>query len=175
MPVSEETITQAKSIRDGRDKQYRNIFREYTTDDRWVGEVGEICFKDWLAQSSSLPFEWITENAAGKADFVANGKAIGVKTVKRKVPMKPDYTAQITARHAEESVDYFFFCCYEFPRQQLWLLGGLDKDSFLKKARYYSEGESVHPNYQIRPGHEIYNIQVDHLTRPLKWLDQLRH
>ncbi len=151
------------------DEPYGKIYAEVDTDDRWAGEVGEIGFCTWLRRQELTDFEWILEDVAGRPDFVLGGSTVGVKTVKRKVRMQPHYIAQITARHAHEPVDYFFFACYEFRRQRLWLLGGIERDLFLRKACYYGRGEWVHAHYQIRPGHEIYNIEVSQLTPPAEW------
>jgi len=93
-----------------------------------------------------------------------------MKTVKRQVPIKPGYTAQITAKHAEEPVDYFLFASYEFPKERLWLLGVISRSDFLKKATYYPAGSQVHANYTIRPGHEIFNIEIAKLTPMLDGL-----
>lgn len=114
------------------------------------------------------------DDAAGKPDFVtALNIRIGVKTVKRKVPPREDYTAQITARHAEEPIDHYFFMTYEIAQRRMWLLGGIDRVRFLKESRYYGAGEWVHPNYQIRQGHEIYNIEIAKLTSPTCWIAQV--
>ncbi len=170
MAASQETIARAKELRAQRDERYGNIYVEADTDYRWAGEIGEIGFDTWLHRQGLTDYEWVLEDVAGKPDFVICGATVGVKTVKRKVRMQPDYTAQITARHAHEPVDFFFFTCYEFPRQRLWLLGGIERDRFLREARYYGPGEWVHPHYQIRSGHEIYNIEVSHLITPAEWL-----
>jgi hypothetical protein len=168
-PVSDAVVAEAQRIRAERDARYGNIFAEAESDLRWVGEVGEICFDRWL-QRQGVEREWILDHAAGRPDFVIGATAVGVKTVKRGVPMRPDYTAQITAGHAREPVDQFFFACYEVPRRRLVLLGGIARDRFLAHARYYRAGEKVHASYTVRPGHEIYNIEVRHLTSPAGWL-----
>jgi hypothetical protein len=174
LPVSDEIIQQAQQIRARRDAQYTNIFREVDTDLRWVGEIGELCFYFWLREHTSGNGRWIRDQAAGKPDFIIHGQPVGMKTVKRKVAFRPDYTAQITAKHADEPVEHFFFASYEQPRQRLWLLGGIARSDFLKHARYYAAGEQVHAHYTVREGHEIYNIAAQHLTPPLRWLNGLR-
>jgi hypothetical protein len=174
LPVDDEIVQQAQQIRARRDAQYTNIFREVDTDLRWVGEIGELCFYFWLREHAPGNGRWIRDQAAGKPDFIIHGQPIGMKTVKRKVAFRPDYTAQITARHAEEPVDHFFFASYEQPRQRLWLLGGITRSDFLKHARYYAAGEQVHEHYTVRDGHEIYNIAAKYLTPPLAWLTILR-
>lgn len=70
----------------------------------------------------------------------------------------PSYTAQVTAKPSLEPVDAFFFLSFDFKRNQLWLLGGIEKADFLRQAQYYSPGDKVHANYTIREVHEIYNI-----------------
>ncbi len=161
----------AQRMRAERDRQYGNIYVEADTDERWVGDLGEKAFDSWLKHEGVVNCRWILDNAAGKPDFItAKNKSVGVKTVKRKVSPRVGYTAQITARHASEPIDYFFFLTYEFKQHRMWLLGGIDKQTFLREARYYAAGERVHENYQIRPGHEIYNIELTKLIPPQEWL-----
>lgn len=62
---------------------------------------------------------------------------------------------------------------YEITNRCMWLLGGLERERFLDEARYYHVGEWVHPNYQIRQGHEIYNIEISKLVAPHAWLQSL--
>lgn len=165
--------TRAREVRQERDRQYGNIFTEAETDERWVGDLGEIAFSSWLKHEGIHNAKWITDNAAGQPDFIIPPDVrVGVKTVKRKVPPRSGYTAQITARHAGEPIRQFFFLTYEFQKRQMWLLGGIDRDRFLAEARYYGAGEWVHPNYQVRNGHEIYNIEIEKLTPPKAWLAQ---
>jgi hypothetical protein len=171
--VTPNIVAEAKKIRLERDQQYGNIYREEATDLRWVGEIGEICFNSWVRQHTDLPVDWILDHTAGKPDFKIGETPVGVKTVKRQVPVKPEYTAQITARHAEEPVAHFFFACYEVPRERLWLLGGITKEDFLANARYYGAGEQVHSHYIVRAGHEIYNIEIARLIPPDEWLQSL--
>lgn len=171
--VTAADIEAAQQMRAARDQQYRNIYEERDTDMRWVGEIGEICFNRWVREYTALSVEWITDEVAGKPDFLIGGTPIGLKTVKRQVPMQPGYTAQITAHHADEPVEYFFFASYEYPRQRLWLLGGIARESFLTLARYYPAGAQVHRNYTVRPGHEIYNIEIGKLTAPHAWITSL--
>lgn len=161
-------------MRADRDRQYGNIYTEATTDERWVGDLGEMVFNSWLKHESIQGFEWVLNDAAGQPDFVtALDIRIGIKTVKRKVPPREEYTAQITARHAMEPIDQFFFMTYEIIKRRMWLLGGIYRERFLTEAQYYGAGEWVHANYQIRQGHEIYNIEIAKLTPPRDWIKQV--
>ncbi|EKB9358984.1 MULTISPECIES: hypothetical protein [Gammaproteobacteria] len=161
----------AKRLRARRDLKYRNIFIEADSDLRWVGELGEWVFKSWVNHEGLLGFVWILDNAAGQPDFISPlNTRIDVKTVKRKKPPREGYTAQITARHAEEPIDHFFFMTYDFNKRCMWLLGGLDRDSFMKGARFYGAGEWVHDHYQVREEHGIFNIDAAKLIQPKFWL-----
>ena len=173
VPVSDHLIKQAQAIRERRDRQYTNIYDEEETDLRWVGEVGEVCLYFWLRACAPGAGRWVLKQSAGKPDFVVRGRSVGLKTVKRQVPFRPHYTAQITGRHAEEPVDYFFFASYEVPERKLWLLGGIRRTDFIAKARYYGPGEQVHAHYVVREGHEIFNIEARFLAPPEEWLKQL--
>lgn len=165
---------QAKKMRAERDRQYGNIYTESDTDERWVGDLGEMVFNSWFKHEGLTGFQWVLDDAAGQPDFVtALNVRIGVKSVKRKVPPQESYTAQITARHATEPIDHYFFMTYEIEKRRMWLLGGVERERFLRESRYYAAGEWVHENYQVRAGHEIYNIEIAKLTAPKMWLAQV--
>lgn len=173
--VNEGDIESARTLRIARDKIYMNIFEENTSDERWIGELGEQCF-DYLIRDNKIQAKWLNmKEAADKPDFVLEHRSwsVDVKTVKRKVPLKENYTAQITARHAQKPVDLYFFCSYEFQKQIMWMIGIISKDRFLSGARYHGPGDSVHSNYRIRPGHEIYNLPVTEIvptTDFIRWM-----
>ena len=168
-------VARAKEIRARRDAIYGNVYREADTDLRWVGDLGEMAMAEWL-ESEKLPFEWLTddEGAAGAHDFKVGGWRIGVKTVKRKVPVRPDYTAQITERHVAEPSDGYFFLTYHVPSGAMWMLGAIGKDRFLRDATRYGPGEWVHPKYRVRGDHAIRNIGISALTSPVAWLGMVR-
>ncbi len=173
VPVGDDVVRRARGMRAERDARYANIYAERESDLRWVGEVGEICLFRWLGERAPGAGRWIREDAAGRPDFVVHGHAVGMKTVKRQGPFRPGYTAQITARHAGEPVDHFFFASYEVPRRRLWLLGGISRPRFLEHARRHAAGERVHANYVVREGHEIWNVEARHLLPPERWLASL--
>lgn len=174
-PVAASDIAMAKAMRQQRDQMYGNIYQERETDLRWVGEIGEIVVHRALMMVDMNRTSWHTKEAAGKSDFDFCGEQIDVKTVKRKVPMKMHYEAQITKRHASTPCDTLLFTCYEYPQQALHVLGVMKKEVFLEKAKCYQAGDSVHPNYTIRPGHEILSVRVDQLTPFRQYLRDSRH
>jgi len=172
--IAPEYEARAKKMREDRDRQYGNIYVEAETDERWVGDLGEIAFNSWLKHEGVQGFQWVLDDVAGQPDFVTDRNVrIGVKSVKRKVPPLESYTAQITARHAAEPIDHYFFMSYEYTKHRMWLLGGIERERFLREARYHTAGEWVHNHYQIREGHEIYNIEIDKLIVPKMWLAQV--
>lgn len=162
--VTDEMIAEAKKIREERDSKYGNIYEEKETDMRFVGEIGEIIVNNALNMVSKEFTEWHTGDVIGKPDFTFCGRTLDVKTVKRQVPIKPWYKAQITGKHANTPMDDILFTCYEVPKKELHILGVMEKQEFLKKAQYFGEGEFVHPNYQIRKGHEIYAVMISQMT-----------
>lgn len=174
VPVPPEFEARAKQMRVERDRQYGNIYVETCTDERWVGDLGEIVFNSWFKHEGVTGFQWVLDAVAGKPDFItALNIRIEVKSVKRQVPPIESYTAQITARHAKEPIDQYFFMSYEINKRRMWLLGGIERELFLRDARYYSAGEWVHKNYQVRAGHEIYNLEITKLVRPKDWIAQV--
>ena len=162
--VSVNDINFAKQIRIKRDKIYKNVYKEKETDSRWIGDLGELKVNQALMLCNLEETDWLYETkVAGKCDLIFFGKSIDVKTVKRKVPMKLSYTAQITAKHAKSDVEYLVFACYETETKQVVVLGAMKKEEFLKESTYHGAGHKVHSNYTIRDGHEIYNIEVSKL------------
>ncbi len=171
VPIDQNHERCAQQIRQERDQQYGNIFVEVTTDERWVGDLGEMVFNSWFNHEGITGFHWQLEKTAGQPDFVTSrGVRIGVKTVKRRVPPQTEYTAQITAQYANEPIDHFFFMSYELPQHRMWLLGGIEKGRFLQESHLYRAGEWVHENYQVREGHEIFNIAIAKLVLPKAWI-----
>lgn len=86
----------------------------------WVGDLGEMIFKSWFKHGGIAGFQWVLDDAASQPDFVtALNIRIGMKSVKRKVPPKENYAAQITARHAKEPIDHYFFMTYEITRHRM--------------------------------------------------------
>lgn len=171
--ASVEAEQKAMRLRAQRDEQYGNIFDELETDCRWVGELGEAAFNAWLRRLGCANYEWIQDEAAGKPDFIVRGRTVGVKTVKRVVSPREDYTAQVSRRHANEPVDDFFFLSYDLPRRRMWLLGGIARPIFLGHADLLGPGARVHPGYTVRAGHWIYNGPINRLTTPNEWFDSI--
>lgn len=167
---------EAKVLRAARDARYPNLFSQKSTDARWIGDLAERMLRDWMWTQTLRDVEWLTEDAAGKADFVIDASiSIGAKTVKRQAAPKLDYTAQVSARHAKEPSDWFFFMNYCLASRQLWLLGAIEAERFLSEANYYGPGDKVHDNYTIREGHEIYNLALTQLVTPAHWARTILH
>lgn len=176
LPVPPALEQRAQAIRAERDSRYANLYAERSTDVRWIGDLGELALLDWLCSQTLRDVQWLTDDAAGKADFIIDERiALGAKTVKRKVEPRLDYTAQVTARHANEPSDWFFFMNYSLEQRKLWLLGAIEAERFLKEATYYGPGSQVHGNYTIRPGHEIMNLELTRLVAPAHWARQVLH
>jgi len=171
--VNDYMISEAKEINRKGDEFYKtNLYTEFSTDWRWVGFLGELVF-DLMCYQLEVPRIWLKEKGAGKTDFTILDYSIGIKTVKRSVPMKLSYAAQISKRHATEPSTDYFFCCYEMETKRMIMLGGINRESYLSQADFFGEGEYVHQNYQIRKNHSIYNLEVSKLIRPVDWLKNI--
>ena len=168
-------IERAKEIRARRDERYRNIFAQEETDQRWVGDLGEICVAAWL-DAEGVPYEWLCgDDAAGKHDFTVCGWRLGVKTVKRSVNVRADYTAQVTDSHVQgEPSDGYFFLSYHMAQNTMWLLGAIGRKRFMQHATKFEGGQAVHGNYRIRENHAIWNVELGKLTHPDHWLVMAR-
>jgi len=159
--VSDEMIVEAKKIRAKRDEIYGNIYQDRDTDERWVGDLGEIVINHALMLCREYDTIWHNElQAAGNEDFTFCHLPLEVKTVKRKVPLRPHYKAQITARHIDSPADWLVFLSYEYPVKKMHVKGVMHKDAFKEKAEYYGAGDQVHSAYTIREGHEIYAVGI---------------
>lgn len=158
--VSKSQIEEAKKIRSHRDSLYPNLYSENDTDIRWVGDLGEIVINELLSMCSEDGTIWHRDDVAGKPDFTFFDIDIDVKTVKRSVPIKPEYGAQISAKHKKTKMDYIVFCCYLTKENRMTVLGVIQKERFMSIARFYGPGDVVHESYSIRKGHEIYSVPI---------------
>lgn len=159
--VSDEMIEQAHAMRAKRDEIYGNIYEDRDTDERWVGDLGEIVINHALTLCREHETIWHNGlRAAGNEDFTFCHLPLEVKTVKRKVPLRPHYTAQITARHIESPSDWLVFLSYEYPVKKMHIKGVMHKERFKEIAQYCPAGYEVHPHYTIREGHEIYLVRI---------------
>ncbi|TQV61630.1 MAG: hypothetical protein FNT29_11030, partial [Halothiobacillaceae bacterium] len=70
LTIAQEHEERAKRMRAERDRQYGNIHIEAATDERWVGDLGEMVFNSWFKHEGIQGLEWILGDAAGQPDFV---------------------------------------------------------------------------------------------------------
>lgn len=169
--VSCAEVDAAKAMRADRDTQYGNRYAVSPTDARWVGDLGEIALNRWLGEQGLENLQWITQDSAGRPDFVTGqGVRIGAKTIKRSVSPLLHYGAQVTACHADEPVDWFFFMSYIVKEQKLWLLGAMESSRFARESRRFGAGDQVQPAYRIREGHEIKDVLLNQLMPVKHWL-----
>jgi hypothetical protein len=166
VPIS--VWTEARAIREVRDRLYGNRFPVADGDMRELGEVAEICFRRWL-ERKHVPHKWIKELAAGNPDFYLGWLSVDVKARKRSLDPKPEYTMQVGAAHMD-AADWFFFCGYTKPENRMLFLGAITKEDMLKKGRRYEAGEKVHPNYTVPGTEAIYNVPIAELEPPQAWL-----
>lgn len=170
LTVSPETVAWAQQIRRERDQRFRNVFPEAETDCRWVGEVGEAAFYEWLKQAAPGKGKWIRRRPVGQPDFIVCGQAIGVKSRKRKNPFRWTDGCGISTCHISEPVDHFFFTSYEVAKRRATLVGGISREEFRLHSREYKAGDRVHAGFTIREGGGILDLEPRFLRPPLEWL-----
>ncbi|MDR6219043.1 hypothetical protein [Deinococcus soli (ex Cha et al. 2016)] len=167
MPVTRDMREWAAGVRAERDQEFGNYYAVGDADMREAGELGELAFDLWLREAGCAAHHWETERVRGAEDFRLGTQRIDIKTVKRAVPMRDTYTAQITAKQGTEGLTHLVFATYEVPSSTLLLLGIISVEEFRQSARYYGPGEQVHAKYTVRDQHGIYNIETRRLT-PLR-------
>lgn len=169
---SNAMVEHAQNLRDERNsKKYREVFQmDYGSPLKWVGELGELGLASYLI-SKKINGKWHRGNPIANTDITVSDQKIDVKTVKRQVPMRPEYGVQISGISKLDTSDWFFFCCYEQKRDVLVLLGAITPKKFVESGKYYGSGEQVHPNYRIPKGHSIYNAAASVLIPTNSWLE----
>jgi hypothetical protein len=155
--ATQENIALSKKRRLEKDQIYTNLYVEAPTDSRWIGELGEIYFDQWINNENVPNAEWLMEKPLGNPDFIINGNRIDVKTVKRKDQMHPSYGVQVSSKQIATPMDDYFFICYLTSTRMLLLLGGITKPRFLESSQTYSNDQKVHSEYLIRHDHSINN------------------
>jgi hypothetical protein len=182
-------VERAKTWRARRDNDFHDhdVYEREETDERWVGELGEMVFDWWIRSEGVTDLEWITTLPAGKPDFRIQSARVGVKTVKRRGGFYRGYCGQVSARHIEEPVDSYFFLSYQWCLKdpgtgawracsRMWLAGGVSQRRF-RRCAHRTEGPATdpcNPEYRVRAGHTIYNAYERDFTVPREWLRLLR-
>ncbi len=178
-------VERAQQWRADRDAQFRDrdVYEREDSDERWVGELGEMVFDWWLGQQGVQGHQWIKNKPAGRPDFHIQSARIGVKTVKRRGQFYTGYCGQVSERHLHEPSDAFFFLSYQWCAKnretkqwdecrRIWLIGGCSRAKFERHA-HRTEGPATdpcNPEYKVRAGHTIYNAYEEHFVPPREWL-----
>lgn len=182
--VPEAWVEEARRWRASRDVEFNDndVYARAETDERWVGELGEMVFDWWLRSEGVTDFRWIREEPAGKPDFRIRSARVSVKTVKRRGGFYRGYCGQVSAKHVHEPVDAYFFLSYQWCRRnrvreweecrRIWLVGGCSREKYRRHA-HRTDGPAVdpcNPEYRVRIGHSIYNADERHFAPPREWL-----
>ena len=173
--VPDAAIAHAKQIRAERDRRYANYFEPHETDDRWVGDLGELVARWWLARSRPVDLEALDRgDVHGLPDLVLEGVAIGVKTAVRTVDPRPHYFAPVNAPHIDEPVAEFLFLSYNVRTCVMWILGGMARARFRELARFYPAGSVVPPAFRVSAPGVWSGVPISALTPPDSWLVGVR-
>lgn len=165
--VTSSQIEQAKDIRKKRDALYGNHFLEKGTDLRWIGDLAEIVFDEYL-DKEGYDYHWHNDlKASNKPDFTINGITMDLKCLKRAMPMTEKhlhYTFGVTANQLKMNVDVYGFVNFVESQGLMQFIGCITKTRFLKESSDVKSGQQVHHAYQIRKNHQLLNIEASKLT-----------
>ena len=166
LQASDADVQNAISIRESRDQLYKNIYEEQDSDERWVGDLGEILF-DRLMEEQGFVYNWYNQLEAAKLpDFSIFGFDSDLKVNKRQaliMPHQVHYGCQISAEQAPYCTSrMFIFGNYCIEKKTLQILGAISKQRFMQIAVLRKKGEWVTPKYQLK--HDILDVTVKDLT-----------
>lgn len=71
--IAPEYEERAKQMRAERDRQYGNIYTEAATDERWVGDLGEMVFNSWFKHGA---FDRSIDTLLVRRDAACNSSAV---------------------------------------------------------------------------------------------------
>ena len=113
----QETINSIKQDRCEKDKhQWGNRF---DSDTRWVGDLGELAFKDWLNEIGFPYNYWTNKQFKDTRDFTVGRLEIDVKTIATNYFPKRSYSCQVAASQLKnEAVNTYVFSRYLLDKKK---------------------------------------------------------
>lgn len=176
LALNDMAVTRAKWEFAQNEERYRSERPEYVRADGdmpWIGMLGEMVFAAFLNWAKVDDWRRADGDARTSPDFWVNGWAIDCKTSKCSRPLKTTDLRGFTNRQLARPKDQYFFLTYEHKANRMWLLGGIGRETFKRKATFWRAGTSPHDGWLIRPGQECNLLPVGDLVRPLDWLREL--
>lgn len=153
--ILDEQIEQAQ-IKANEMGRIRNSIRK--GEGNLIGFLGEILFAKHFAGEISNTYDY---------DVIINEKKIDVKTKATTVAPKLNYLATVADFNTKQKCDSYYFVRIDFENRLGYLLGGLTKESFYKKAIFHKQGDQdPDSNLGWTFKADCYNLEISKLKQP---------
>ena len=121
------------------------------------GFLGEIVVANYINATIENTYDY---------DLIKNGIRIDVKTKSCKFKPNPDYDCSVYKLSAKQKCDYYVFVRILDDFSQGWILGGIRKTIFFKKAIFYKKG-NIDPksNFGWTFPADCYNLSISSLLK----------
>ena len=99
-------------------------------------------------------------------DVIINGRKIDVKTKRTTVVPLDTYLATVAGYNTRQACDSYYFVRIDLSKKEGYLLGGLSKSAFFRKATFYKKGEldpSSHLGWTFTA--DCYNVEIRNLKK----------
>lgn len=130
-----------------------------------VGFLGEIIFADYYGGMISNTYDY---------DVIINGVKVDVKTKETTVTPQKDYLCSIAGFNVHQKCDVYYFVRINKGLTKGWLLGGMPKSEYFKKATFNRAGDidkSSFSGWKFKA--DCYNLEIYKLEEMKKLLDRL--
>lgn len=99
-----------------------------------AGALGEIILIDKYG-------DLVEDVSSFDYDLKIKGQKIEVKTKRQRVYPESYHYMNIFDFNTTQDCDWYCFVVVDYPLENAWIVGWMDKDSFLDKATFYKEGD----------------------------------
>ena len=132
----------------------------------YAGRLGELALAEHLGS---------TVEDSKDYDLIYDGKKIEVKTKRRAVEPKPDYTVNIAATSLHQKPDIYAFLSMEYLDRdsggnytdllQIWLCGYKNSEQFFEEASFWPKGHPDPPAFKTH--RDMYVMKIKDLDERL--------
>jgi len=120
------------------------------------GFLGELMFMDLLKDAEHV-------NTYNYDIKLKDGKTLDVKTKKTTVEPKPNYECSVSTWNLKQSCDVYGFARVHKDMTHGWVLGTMDKDTFINDGTHYNKGD-YDPSNRYTVKSECYSVAIEDLT-----------